>query len=232
MSTVQRGSLARLVRQLGGTIVYNRDGSVSCFETYVCLYSQALALAPKRNVSKHPVFSDLYCKEVEIVEIAGERAEIRASYIGAPQGGDLSQGGVDPTPEYSLNTETNEEPIETHPKFVSDIGTTGNLAKFDTSTGLFLGFAKPSAFTGVTSYLAPGQIWKKQGVASSPPSAAESAKVGYIDAPDGDVATPQGRNWLLRSFTWEQQGKVYPYVKIWQLSGPGGWNTTIYTKPD
>jgi len=177
-------------------------------------------------VTPHPIFTLLICDEVDIKEIEGGRSEITASYFGPATG--LTMGGPPTKPYYELSGEASEQPIETYKDFSSTIGTAGNGAKFD-EHGLFIGFAPDSEFAGQSAWLVPGQIFRKRDILLSPPSASALALVGKIDSPDGWIGTPTGRNWLLRSFDVTQRGNIYPYTKTWELSGPNGWNATIYS---
>lgn len=224
MSTI-RGTLSTLKRQPGGTIRFNTDASATANEVFIGLYANSLQQAPKRYVTRHPIFTNLVCNEVEIKEVGSGVCQISVQYFGQATG--LTDGGPDLTPTWDLSCESAEQPIETYPSFSSSIGTSGNGAKFD-SNGIFLGFQASSAFAGQTSWLVPGQIWRKQGYSLSAPAASDLGRIGKIDTPDGWVATPSGRNWLLRSFNVQLKGNVYAYTKTWELSGPAGWNTTIY----
>jgi hypothetical protein len=236
MTLVRHSAVARkdvfktLVRQPGGVIRYNKDGSIEAVEKFQCRYSIALTQSPIRNETAHPIFKSLFCQEVAIVELPAEMAEITVTYIG-----DVSTDGVIstsrlPDPTFELITEANEAPIETFPDFATTIGTSGNGAKFD-ANNLFLGFDKTSEFVGTTGFLTPGVVWRESGFRRTKPSAAELNEVGHINLPTG-VHTPPAvaspKNWLLRAYNYTYEGKIYRYQKEWLLSGRRGWNTTIY----
>lgn len=142
-----------------------------------------------------------------------------------------------PEPIYELDYCTSEEPIETHKNFRSTIGGKPgnelNGARFD-DEGAFIGFVGPFAndteedeWRGITSYLAPGAVWRKNYLTSSRPS--DLGQVGTVDVPEGSApSVPAGMNWLYTGLTWEQRGRIYQVRKEWRLSGRRGWNDTIY----
>lgn len=219
-----------LVRQPGGTLRENKDGSIECTERFKCLYTIALSKKPVRNETPHPVFTSLYCQEVSISEIEGGMAELLVTYIGdASSDGVISTSRL-PDPVFELVTEASEAPVETFPNFSTTIGTSANGAKYD-ANNLFLGFDKTSPFVGMTGYLTPNSVWRENGFRRTKPSGSELNVVGHIDTPSG-VQTPPAvsapRNWLLRAFNYTYEGKIYRYQKEWVLSGPNGWNSTIY----
>lgn len=142
--------------------------------------------------------------------------------------------GVQGTPEpvYEFDRSTAQEAIETHNDFEEFAGTPSapqSGAQFDAEGG-FIGFTSPSfpLFRGVTDYLSPGAVWRKNYVTTVRP--ADVSTVGKVDVPEGTPpAVPAGRNWLYMGLTWEQRGRVYTVRKEWLLSGRLGWNPFIYT---
>lgn len=218
-----------LVRKPGGTVRFNRDGSTESTETFSCLYSRALQLAPVRGETPHPVFTALICKECTVTEVEAGMAEVVATYIGdaSDSVGVIGSARL-PSPTYELICEAREEPITTFPDFATTIGTTANGAQFD-SNNLFLGFDKTSAYVGQEAWLVPGVVWRKSYIQKTKPTATELNRVGKIDTPEGSPpAATSPRNWLLRSLTFTLEGNLYRCQKEWHLSGPSGWNATIY----
>lgn len=221
----------KLVMQPGGEIVFNRDGSVTATENYRCVYAIALSLAPKRYITAHPNYPALVCDDVHITRISGDEANVRVDYVGDPAayyGGYAST----PIPLYTLVVETGEEPIETWYKDGStnfaSIATSGNGAKFN-SIGLFAGWDKTSPYVGITSYLKPRTLWRKESFQKNQPTEDDLKLVGKIDTPEGDFPNYGGSySWLLRNFDYQFQGAIYRYKKEWILSNPQGWNTDIY----
>lgn len=219
-----------LVRQPGGTIRFNKDGSTEATETFSAVYEKALQLAPVRNVTPHPTFASLICNDCVVTEREAGLAEVVVTYIGDATG-EVGVVGTSrlPQPTYELISEAREEPIESYPNFSTTIGTTGNGAKYD-SNNLFLGFDSTSEFVSMQSWLVPGLVWRKSYVQKTRPSAGTLTAVGRIDSPDGPVPSiAPPRNWLLRSFTYTLEGNVYRCQKEWLLSSRRGWNATIYT---
>lgn len=54
-------------------------------------------------------------------------------------------------------------------------------------------------------------------------------EVGKISNPPGGVPAPSGRNWLCTGKGKTKQGKEVVYTAQYRLSGPGGWNTELYS---
>lgn len=153
------------------------------------------------------------------------------------------------TPVYELEMGASEEPIQTHPKFVSDIAGTpavpangaifrdeeGNKTR-DNMKGIFDRFrvllddGSPNPFGGVTGYLNPQMTWTKTWITASKPN--DLAQVGKIDTPEGAPPSLGGsRNWLYVALTYEERGggNCYKVKKAWRASGARGWNTTLYS---
>ena len=226
---------SKLVMQPGGTITFNRDGSVTATENYACIFSLALSLAPLRYVTPHPNYSSLLCDSVTVERVSGDMARVRVDYVGDPA---AYYGGYSntPTPLFTLVIETGEQPIETFYKDgttnFNSIATTANGAVLG-ANGLFAGWKASSQYVGITSYLKPQIIWRMESFKKTAPTSDELNTVGKIDKPTGNAniqpPSPGGSyNWLLRSYDYQFQGAIYRYKKEWLLSGPRGWNSTIY----
>jgi hypothetical protein len=176
----------------------------------------------------HPLWGYLDCDKVSISQTT-EGWEAEASFFGV--------AGI-PNPIYEVDFATSEEPIETHPDFVSRLaGTPGKPitgAKFDTAAngGGFLGFNGTDAgdtWRGIRAYLSPGVVWRKNYVTKTAPN--DFGDVGSIDVPEGGPpGLPNGRNWLYTGLTWEQRGYTYQVKKEWRASGRRGWNSEIYRR--
>ena len=54
-------------------------------------------------------------------------------------------------------------------------------------------------------------------------------EVGKIATPPGAVQAPSDRNWLCTGKGKTKQGKEVVYTAQYRLSGPGGWNTELYS---
>jgi hypothetical protein len=150
-------------------------------------------------------------------------------------------------PIYELDLGLSEEPIETHPKFVTDIAGTAsaplNGAIFvDEGTGLitsddahavFSKFVSTIAgdrnpFAGITSYLDfSNSIWRKTEMLATNPT--DLTLLGDIATPAGPApALDTGQNWLFIGMSYIQRGLVYSVKWEWRASGRRGWNETIY----
>jgi hypothetical protein len=213
----------------------NKDGSVTCTETYKCKYSVALALAPRRRLSRHPIFPSLTCEEVRIVEGPGGIADIIVTYIGlAPDGSpDLltippNEAAPLPDPVYELSVWGGESPITEYPNFATTIGATANGAVYD-SSNVFTGWSNTSPYFGIESFLTARVVWRELFVTLTAPTATALNQIDKRVTPSGPVPTAGGsRNWLLTRFDYAQEGEIYRCVREWTLSNPTGWNANVY----
>lgn len=83
---------------------------------------------------------------------------------------------------------------------------------------------------GFVSYLVPNQIFRVSYTQNVKPSASLLNYTGYIKAPDDAPAVGDGRNWLLIGVNYTSESGVYSITEEYQLSGKGGWDTSIYEK--
>ena len=137
-------------------------------------------------------------------------------------------------PEYQLDVSLANESITLHPKF-KEFATPANGAQFDPETGEFKGFFKypvsgameNEAWIGVTDFLAPGVVWRS--ITRGGSSAGLLTGIGKVGTPEGPCpAAPGSSTWLYMGGSMSTQGGVTTVRKEWRLSGPRGWNTTIY----
>lgn len=195
--------------------------------------------------SAHPLWPFMHVDRRTIRHV-GAYWQILADYFGVDG---------NPEPVYTLSLSLSSEPVETHKNF-SQFGTDANGATFDENGG-FEGFlrrpAPPKAdeaklnasaaalrewyathpvtntqWVGVRDYLSPGATWTETRVTSSKPSNGEISQLGRIDNPNGNAPTPSGRNWLFSGLSFDQKAKTYTVRREWTLSGPRGWNPTLY----
>ncbi len=217
--------LTQLRRTHGGTLENRDDGSVVGREVFYCLWKSVSSLMPKRNKSQHPDFSTLICSTAIATRMKpGIVAKIDVTYSGF-LGGDPGQDDW----VQELAAATRQEPIETHPDFVAKIGGKKgaelNDAVFD-DDGKFVGFKQTSKFAGVKSWLVCGTSYRIRRTSSGRPNSIKD--VGTRKQPAIGIATPEKADWLLVARTWRRSGGVYEINEEWQLSGPKGWDTTIY----
>lgn len=146
---------------------------------------------------------------------------------------------------YELSGSLGEEPIQTHPDFLTLAGTPAsplNGAVFldpdtqqittDDTKGVFREFkatiggaANPKA--GIEGYLSPGATWTEISFATGRPS--DLGDLGEIDSPSGPNPSFGGsRNWLFYDVGYQQRGYIYETRKTWKLSARGGWDSDIY----
>lgn len=233
MSEIIAGNqLLGLHRQTGDGLTQLEDGTWEGQVIYICRWVNVVSLAPRRNVARHPDFPGLICNGCSVERLKpGVVAKLTAKYRGIAVPDPVVPPGTIPPIDSSTEeviTSTSDAPIETHPRFVSHIGGTAaaplNSAKFD-SDGVFKGFAAGSAFAGIESYVIPSTIYRRTNPSHIRPLSLGS--VGTIVDP-GIGGGSAGANWLYTSKTWRRDGGVYDVTEEYMLSGPGGWNTTIY----
>lgn len=162
----------------------------------------------------------------------------------------------DTIPIYELCGGLGEEPIETHPQFVSKIGgspsapkngatfrsvanppvfvTAANKASSDAGY-VFNGFeiftgSVLNTLAGVRSYLAADQItWKFTQNFLASNFTYGLGTLGKISTPMGPAPSlPSGGNWLDMGFSTTLRGGAIQVVKEWRASGRRGWNSLIY----
>lgn len=227
--TTTHGTFTGLILQPGARATYDKYGVISLRQSYKCPSASAFTLAPVAW-AVHPIYSDLQNDisqmEVDLGDDAVDAvATVICTYVGQ------SAGSTVP-PIYEVEMSLSEDPIDTHPDFVSTIGGTRsaplNNAVFN-SDGTFKGFPANATnnLGGVRSFLNPQAIWRETSFASSSPSSLSS--IGKIQTPSGSPPSlGTGRNWLFSAYTWTRQGSAYRVTKEWRSSGIGGWNTLIY----
>jgi hypothetical protein len=149
-----------------------------------------------------------------------------ASYFGlsesSPNGGD---GLV-----VSFSGGANNDPIETHPEFSTDIGGTVDDptfgAVFDPVTGQFLRFNPGSQHAGVQYYLTPAtqitiSYWK-----SSVPNLKKRMEV--VDKISGVSLPADVKNLLRVETSYRTTGSSYQVTEVYLASGVDGWDPIIY----
>jgi len=140
-----------------------------------------------------------------------------------------------PPPIYELDRATGNEPLDTHPKWVTDIAgkpsapkngavwvgpdgtktTDDATGKFDHFSATLTGGAK-NPWVGKEDYLVPNSLFKKTYVSHSPPS--DLGNVGKISTPDGPApAPPSGYAWFYLGETSTDQAALYHITGSWRL---------------
>lgn len=150
-----------------------------------------------------------------------------------------------PQPVYELSSSLDQEPIQSHPDFVSAIGGTPSSPKngavfiapetglptTDNAKGVFREFAAtlagaPNPKGGIEAYLVPGAEWRVTEFTAGRPTGLRS--LGTIDSPDGPNPSLSGHNWLMWSQSYIRRGNIYQVTSTWKLSGRNGWDPDIY----
>jgi hypothetical protein len=222
---VKGNQILGLVRKSGDTLTQDADGTWHAESLYTCRWDDVIHLAPLRNVAIHPDFPQFICNGCQVRRLTpGDFCELRVTYRGfIGNAFTLSQDRS----KDEISSGLSEEPIETHPLFVSTLaGTLAaplNDAEFN-SDGSFKQFKLSSKYAGVKSYKVPTVVYRSVRPADSAPG--DIGEVGTIQ--DAPVAAPGSRNWLYAGKTWSRDGGVYTVNEEWILSGPRGWDSDIY----
>lgn len=145
--------------------------------------------------------------------------------------------------DISIDFTTSQEPIESHPDFVTDIGGTPLAPKhgayFDATTGEFLGFPVvdpdepaqlPSRFAGLRSYLMPQEVATSNSIEYDYPTPEQIESIGRVVEPDVFLpALPGNRSWVNNGIRVQNIGNVYFRTqKVLMLSGPRNWIPEVY----
>lgn len=231
-----------------GTLHHDRTALATCTAVFRIKQTSWHQL-PSINAA-HPIFSFIGMESRDL-SFSGGWAIAKCNYAGI----DASADGFT-EPIYELVVGLSEEPIETHPDFVTKIGGTAKAPKhgavfrhvdagdaFGTAyaghvPGSNVGwvFKEFQVFDGEQLndfakgeiYLSATQVtWRK--TYNSKAKISDLNKVGKIDSPDGSPPPLKGdRNWLNMGVTSSKRGSCYQCVQEWRASGRRGWNKTVY----
>ncbi len=196
-------------------------------------------------LSPHPSFPSLLLYEFTIEREAGNIGKVTGVYRGvlAANPLDLMQEEVD--------VATSSEPIETNPLFAYPPASPPvtvvqlnaiNLALDNSSTAPLSGIVTAGTpayelflrkLRGYDSYLRRGTTYRQNFCSQTFPN--DYSDVGYINQPGGNAPPPPSggtavQNYISTGISWRKQGGVIYVSKSWQLSGPGGWDTYLYTR--
>lgn len=214
-----------LIPQPGRTLVLRGDGSATGTVKYISS-SPGLGGVPGIG-SAHPDHSEVQCYAVSVTFLENGLSEITCEYLG------IFRDPTDPVVEFIGNV--SEEPIETHPDFVSRLGGTAkapkNKAQFDEETGEFLGFPAdaPNNLGGVRGYLNPACTVRVSWFTKNADSAEGLGSLGSIASPPAGVpSAPDSKNWLKTNWSRRQFGLIYQITEEYTASGRKGWNPLIY----
>jgi hypothetical protein len=219
--TIPSGSI---LRQPGAKLKVSREGVAVLTETYRGNFVDLISDSSFTVVgTAHADFPLLTVWTNTITEDKAGIGTLEVEYRG-PLAGDY------PEPIYSLDRATHNEPLSTHPLWVSNIAgtpasplngaifvdpTTGAVST--SSSAVFKGWTTGSIFEGVEDYLLAGSTWSSSYIDNSPP---DLTGVGKIGTPDGPApSAPDGYFWLFTGGSSSQQGNVYHCQKTWLLTG-------------
>lgn len=211
-----------LTLQSGWTIDEDENGLLTGELSYEgdALFMHALPVSWGLGLL-HPYDYRLTAYRRRLQRLQASKVRITLSFIGIMS---------DPTPWVIEHPGGNgQEPIETHPDFTTFAGTATspkNGAKFDTSTGEFLGFFDPTkSLAGVRSYIVPNVLVSATYYTHYIPNL---GNVGRISGYPPISAPPNVRNFLLLACPYKQIGNLYQVTHQYLGSGPNGWNRSIY----
>ena len=235
----QFGNLSGLTVKDSSTIVRDRYGMDSGSVVFQTGRTNWASRIPALG-AEHPYASWLKCEKVAMT-IAPGIVLFACEYAGV----NGTAAAV-----YEAEFGCSDEPVETHPKFVSDIGgspsspahgaifvdvETGEKTT-DNTKGVFSRFtimdgSVKNPYAGVSKYLDASQVtWTKTQVTSTRPASASG--VGFIGTPAGSPPSlGSGRNWLYIGLGYEERGggTVFKVKQSWRASRLGGWITAMYT---
>lgn len=232
--------LAGLIKEPGG--IYKVE--LSGFATYDVTYSGVLPVGstiPFLQGDRSTKWPDTLLMTISVTETGTQCEHVK---IDLHYEGKSSEFGTPETQlDLSIDFTTSQEPIESHQKFVTDIGGKPGHSKhgafFDATTGEFLGFsvvdpdeptALPSRFAGVRSYLMPQETFTRNTVEEAYPTPEEIDNIGQVFDPGLDLPMlPGTRSWLNTGIRIQNIGNVYfKTQQTGMLSGPRNWVPEIY----
>lgn len=203
-------------------------------------------------LSPHPDFPSLLAYGVKIVRRPGLiNGLLTIEYRGLDPA--LS---YPPPPIYTIEVTTGNEPLSTHPLWVSSIAGTPttplNGAQFVDATGLLNpappaqtgtfdptsatfkqwlavdpATSQPGIFVGIEDYLAAGIVYKKTFTTIGP--SGDLSAVGTFSNPDGPVpGLPSSYQWFYLGITSEDNAGLYRNAATWKAVPSGPAATIIY----
>lgn len=206
-------------------LVYKDDGSIEGTVTFECDKDDARNLPGIGSLHPDDNRCELYAQDITFLTLG--KIRMVGSYIGL----NITESGASETdPQYQVTTATDRLAIELHPDFSDFAGTAAaplNGAKFDESTGEFLGFFDPAnALFGSSAFFSPSYQVTKSFWSRNEPSPKRLLTV--VDKLDGLKKPENVKNLMLIGTPYRKIGSHYQVSEQWLGSGPGGWNPTIY----
>lgn len=226
--------------------------------TFTCNSEDVISLKPDLKAPcQEPGWSFMLLVGLDVRNNEGGTATVNCKYSGATKS-DLEFGFDDgPEESTSQSISVSTEPIQSHPRYKdltpSDWAIVNNFKNGAYKVGRMEGGLIMSLLPnvhdsnisaievtgerlqellgfmnkGIESYLAPHQVYRIDYTSNTEPSTSRIEGVGYIE---NLPPAPDGKNWLYMGMTYTETSGVYSVSLEWELSGPGGWNETLYTK--
>jgi hypothetical protein len=238
MSRVTKGDLSQAIIQPDRSINEKNDGTLEGQVVYKCAKEDEYKLPQIKD--DHPDDARLECYNITKTHNSNGIITATASFFG------LNASVTEAVISYS--GAQNNEPIETHPEFITDLAGTvdspKNGAVFveddqDPEYGTFIKFGggeddtKTPAFRGVEYYLTPSTQITLSYWTDKVPDLKDRLFIyedlGNIPSRQFKVP-PDVKDFLLLDTPYRQVGSFYQVTEQYLGSGPDGWNDKIYTR--
>lgn len=229
---------AGLTKIPGAVYAVAQDGFATYDKSYSGLTTGGITFLQGDHSTEYP---STVLLSLKITETGDHCQHIRVDLHYEGKDLTFTQPGTDSN--INVDFTTSQEPIESHPEFVSQIGgsPTNPLhgAYYDQTTGEFLGFpvidpdepqSLPSRFAGVRSYVMPQETYSSNSVEFSYPDSSEIESIGKVITPTIFLPSlPGERNWLNTGIRISNIANVYYRIqRTGQLSGPRKWLEEVY----
>ena len=227
---IKKGTPLKSLRQVDGSIVKKNDGTLEASLTFVTEKGDEISFPIIGD--SHPDNVALECYNKTITYGDGELITCTCAYFG------IDVAKTEPVVSYDGGT--NNDPIETHPKFgeTDETGLAGtaaspkNGAEYDSETGQFIGFTGDDAgdLLGVQYYLTPANNVSVTYWTTTKPNL--NRRMSIVAKPEIGRKTfykpPNVKNYLLVDMPYRIQGSLYQVTEQYMGSAKGGWNKAIY----
>ena len=240
MSRIKKGDLDNAIIQPDRSINEKNDGTLEGQVVYKCAKEDDFKLPQVGD--EHPDDSRLECYNINKTHNSNGIITATASYFG------LTASVTEPVISYS--GAQNNEPIETHPDFVSELAGTVDAPKNgaifvddagDVEYGTFIKFGggtedtNTPKFQGTEYYLTPSTQITLSYWTDKVPQLKNRLFIyndlGNIPSRQFQVP-PDVKNFLLLDTPYRQVGSFYQVTEQYLGSGKDGWNEKIYTRSD
>jgi hypothetical protein len=240
MASIIVGQTTGIIYQTSQPLTIATDGTITSVITFKINGSIANNLSSiPTYLAAHPYIPELLAYESQTDQEEGPVTVCTTTYKGTLLTAENESGT-----QLEFDRATTESPVETHPRFAlprenppvtsSELTTIElYLQNAENPPDGLLNEAAQSLYNlkrrGIESYLKPGQVFKKTYVRNAIPAGSVIDNVGKItDPPAFAPVAPQGQNYLYLGASWKKQAGVVTIVESYQLSGPGGWDPTLY----